>query len=787
MAGVEAGGERERVAEPARERDRLLRQREPPVGVARVVELEGEPGEQPRAQRRVLGAERAERLLQPRRDVLLDAPELRPAAGVAERGAAEQRRVAEPCAPSRPPRANVARASGAPARSCDAPSASSSSPRSRSSGAPASSRARSAARSGRPPPPTRAAGPRAGRRRARSRRRARAGRPAAASAKWCASCPRCGSSWSPRRAISASPDAAVQARAAQRREPVVERRAHQRVAERVAPDALGVLAQHARGDRLLERGDELVAAQRPDLLEHVEVELAADHRRRREHLPRRLAQPRQPPPRHLAHALGHARLVQRDARRRGGRRASARWCTTSSMKNGLPSVSPCSSSTNAGVDGRPPSAATSAPVSSASRPASVDPLEHAVAAQAGEQRGERLAPLVRARRREEQHALGRRRAHEVPEQLERRAVGPVQVVEHDEQRRVARDLDEQRRDRVEQAQPLRRRTPCRAACRPRRPTGAPNSGSSDPELRRARAEPRRPAARATRRRPSRAASARTAGRAPAPPRRSGRRARRRRRRARAPPSSAASRVLPIPASPASTTSPRPPAGRARPTRRCRTAASAARPTNSWRLRAASSGAGQRRATGAPASARGAGVPPCSSRSCSAIAAAPGAVPSSSRSSRRRSSNARSASAGLPAASCASISSTVRRLAERRRRHGGARGRERLAQLAAAQRRLGQHLERAHPQPVSAPRCSSSHGPSQSGRKSPAHGRERGARRRAGVRPRALPAAPPRPRRAASPAASTSSADRARERQPQLRAAGQRARRRARAAASRAAR
>ena len=59
VARVEAGGERERVAEPARERDRLLRQREPPARVARVVELEREPGEQPRAQRRVLVAERA--------------------------------------------------------------------------------------------------------------------------------------------------------------------------------------------------------------------------------------------------------------------------------------------------------------------------------------------------------------------------------------------------------------------------------------------------------------------------------------------------------------------------------------------------------------------------------------------------------------------------------------------------------------------------------------------------------------------------------------------------------
>ena len=193
VAGVQAGGERERVAEPPRERDRLLGEREPPPRIARVVQLQREPGEQPRAQRRVLRPERAERLLQPRRRrpprrarAATSGPRTRAPRGRAARG----RRAVRAAAAAG---ANVARASGAPARSCDAPSASSSSPRSRSSGAPGEL-ARAQRRrvvAGRLLPreqPVRAPA----RRRGRSRRRARAGRPAAASAKWWASWPRCG-------------------------------------------------------------------------------------------------------------------------------------------------------------------------------------------------------------------------------------------------------------------------------------------------------------------------------------------------------------------------------------------------------------------------------------------------------------------------------------------------------------------------------------------------------------------------------------------------------------------
>ena len=109
-------------------------------------------------------------------------------------------------------------------------------------------------------------------------------------------------------------DAPVQPRAPQLGDAVVERRPHQRVGEGVVADAAR-LANHARLHRLLQRGDQRVAVQRVarHALEQLEVELAADHRAGHHRLARVVAEPPQPPRGHLAHALRHAGLGQRDA------------------------------------------------------------------------------------------------------------------------------------------------------------------------------------------------------------------------------------------------------------------------------------------------------------------------------------------------------------------------------------------------------------------------------------------------------------------------------------------
>ncbi len=213
--------------------------------------------------------------------------------------------------------------------------------------------------------------------------------------------------------------------------------------------------------------------QRPGLVEHVEVRLAADHRGDGEHLERRLAEPREPAAGDLAHAVGHAR-VQRDAPPRAARVREVAQDLLDEERVALGLLVQL-------VDerGRRPAAVERG--HERGRLAGVeagqlDPLERPLAAQAREQRRERLArPRRRAPVARNSAALRRRRAHEVAEQLERRQVGPVQVVEHDEQRRVAGDLRQQRGDPVEQAQPLGaglgavQRRPAPAA-------GAPSSG-----------------------------------------------------------------------------------------------------------------------------------------------------------------------------------------------------------------------------------------------------------------------------------------------------------------------
>ena len=85
-------------------------------------------------------------------------------------------------------------------------------------------------------------------------------------------------------------------------------------------------------------------------------------------------------------------------------------------------------------------------------PVERDPLDEAVAAQVGEQLGQRvrgphLGVAVGA---DDQQRRVARRAGDVAQQVQRAAVGPVQVVEHERERRPRRDLVEQRRDRLEQ-------------------------------------------------------------------------------------------------------------------------------------------------------------------------------------------------------------------------------------------------------------------------------------------------------------------------------------------------
>ena len=106
---------------------------------------------------------------------------------------------------------------------------------------------------------------------------------------------------------------------------------------------------------------------------------------------------------------------------------------------------------------RTASSATSSATSGSARPVELQPPQRALAAQVADQLVQRVAvgDLALAVGAEEQHPPRRGRAHEVAQQLQRRPVGPVQVVEDEHDRRLGADLADQRGDGVEEAEALR--------------------------------------------------------------------------------------------------------------------------------------------------------------------------------------------------------------------------------------------------------------------------------------------------------------------------------------------
>ena len=135
-----------------------------------------------------------------------------------------------------------------------------------------------------------------------------------------------------RRSAARAPPAPARSRSAphppRRALALVQRLAHQRVREHEAVDVVLDLADQPGVDRLLQGGDEPLDRLVDQRLEHLQPELAPDHRRDRQRPASvSLVEPREPPRDHLLDALGHAE-------RRRPR-------SSSSTKNGLPSVSAC--------------------------------------------------------------------------------------------------------------------------------------------------------------------------------------------------------------------------------------------------------------------------------------------------------------------------------------------------------------------------------------------------------------------------------------------------------------
>ena len=310
-------------------------------------------------------------------------------------------------------------------------------------------------------------------------------------------------------------DPRVQPRPAQAREPVVERRLHERVGEGVAPDAIADLLQHPRVDRLVERGDELVARQRPERLQQPEVELAPDHAGDLHRLAGAGGQARDPPAGDLAHALRHAGVLEIAAVPHD--LLDEEWVALGLAVQGGDEVG-----RGLGAEGGDELGDLAA-----REPVQRHVREHRVAAQRGDQLRERVAvvELGVAVGAEEHRAPRLRRPDQVAQHLQRRAVCPLQVVEHEQQRRAGGDLREQRGQGVEQ--------PLALDARLRLDRGAPRGRAElwqqRGEVRRARARAAGRGRSAPRRPTSRAASRASAGRRQGRSRRSGRRGPPRRR------------------------------------------------------------------------------------------------------------------------------------------------------------------------------------------------------------------------------------------------------------------
>ncbi len=258
------------------------------------------------------------------------------------------------------------------------------------------------------------------------------------------------------RALQRLADAPVQQRAASARELGVDRLAHERVGE---DGAAGLLADEVRGERGVERLDERLARQPARRREHVEAQLAAGDRGEPEDVAGRLAEPLEPAREHLAHALRHAgrpRLPDLAQDLLDEERVAA----------GLAPDRAGERSRRVGAEPRRDERVDVALPEAVER----DAPHEAVAAQVGQQRAERRRRLVRPGRGEDQHRP-ERGAREVAQQQQRRAVGPVQVVEHQEHGLPGRRARQQRCRRLEQAVALASRVARRGRAERRQPVG----------------------------------------------------------------------------------------------------------------------------------------------------------------------------------------------------------------------------------------------------------------------------------------------------------------------------
>ena len=229
-----------------------------------------------------------------------------------------------------------------------------------------------------------------------------------------------------------------------RQQVVVDDLAQQRVPELVA--TAGVGDDHVGLRRLAHHRAQLGAAEATRVGEHV-VREDARGREQPQHLLRRLAQALDP---------HHQRVAQRRRQPAAAvepRREQLLGEQRVALAAGVQALDQL-------VVGRPAEDVGEQLAQLVARQArELDPAGARVALELGQQRAQRVpaVQLVGAVGRDHEHALGPQAAAEEGEEGARRAVGPVDVLEHERERLLAAELVEQRQQRLEQARLAARR------------------------------------------------------------------------------------------------------------------------------------------------------------------------------------------------------------------------------------------------------------------------------------------------------------------------------------------
>ena len=255
----------------------------------------------------------------------------------------------------------------------------------------------------------------------------------------------------PLRGLDRLPHPLVDPRPPRRRHALVQRLPDQRVREQVAPSLLVGLDQQLRAERLLQRRQELFLAEQHDPLEQRRIDIAADHRSDAQELGRRRLEPPEPERDHLLDPLGEPEPLElRRARAAdlhpGLDQVADDLLDEERIALGL-LVQGMGECTRGAHPGPHPDELGGLGLA---EPPEVELGGEAVPAQLAERVRERVPALGRPVRADDQQARRVRGASEMAQQQQRRPVGPLEVVEHEQHRRRPRELDEQPHHRLEQ-------------------------------------------------------------------------------------------------------------------------------------------------------------------------------------------------------------------------------------------------------------------------------------------------------------------------------------------------